>query len=75
MMNESTSHSNQVAATLDRTSEKTPVEKVGSDPPTSKKLGIVITQAAVDAVAVQIAKRGAAGTALRVGIRGGGCSG
>lgn len=41
----------------------------------SKKLGIVITQGAVDAVATQIEKRGVTGTALRVGIRGGGCSG
>lgn len=41
----------------------------------SKKLGIVITQAAVDAVGAQIAKRNVPGTALRVGIRGGGCSG
>lgn len=44
--------------------------------PTAKaKLGITITQAAVDAVAQQIAKRNVPGTALRVGIRGGGCSG
>lgn len=43
--------------------------------PASKKLGIVITQGAVDAVGAQIAKRNVPGTALRVGIRGGGCSG
>lgn len=43
--------------------------------PESKKLGITIAQSAVDAIAAQIAKRGAAGTSLRVGIRGGGCSG
>ena len=49
--------------------------KPASEPPASKKLGIVITQGAVDAVAIQIAKRGVSGTALRVGIRGGGCSG
>ena len=47
----------------------------GSTAPTSKKLGIVITQDAVDAVALQVAKRNVSGTALRVGIRGGGCSG
>jgi iron-sulfur cluster assembly protein len=41
----------------------------------STKLNIEITQAAVDAIGVQIAKRGRAETALRVGIRGGGCSG
>jgi iron-sulfur cluster assembly protein len=46
-----------------------------SEPPPSKKLGIVITPGAVDAVGAQISKRGIAGTALRVGIRGGGCSG
>ncbi len=43
--------------------------------PESKRLGIVIAQSAVDAIAVQVAKRGVPGTALRVGIRGGGCSG
>lgn len=46
-----------------------------SQPPTSKTLGIVITQSTVDAVGAQIAKRDVPGTALRVGIRGGGCSG
>jgi len=40
-----------------------------------KKLELLITQAAVDAIGGQIAKRGRADTALRVGIRGGGCSG
>jgi iron-sulfur cluster assembly protein len=43
--------------------------------PSSKALSISITQAAVDAVAAQIAKRNVPGTALRVGVRGGGCSG
>lgn len=46
-----------------------------TQPPPSKKLGIAITQAAVDAVALQITKRNVPGTSLRVGIRGGGCSG
>jgi iron-sulfur cluster assembly protein len=40
-----------------------------------KTLKLLITQAAVDAIGVQIAKRGRPETALRVGIRGGGCSG
>jgi iron-sulfur cluster assembly protein len=44
-----------------------------SDAP--KKLELFITQAAVDAIGGQIAKRGRSDTALRVGIRGGGCSG
>ena len=39
------------------------------------KLSLEITQAAVDAIGLQIAKRGRPETALRVGIRGGGCSG
>jgi iron-sulfur cluster assembly protein len=43
--------------------------------PESKKLGITISQGAVDAIAQQIAKRNVPGTSLRVGIRGGGCSG
>ncbi len=46
-----------------------------SVPASPTKLSIEITQAAVDAIAQQIAKRGRPETALRVGIRGGGCSG
>ena len=40
-----------------------------------KELGVHITQAAVDAVAAQIKKRNVPGTSLRIGVRGGGCSG
>lgn len=43
--------------------------------PESKKLGIVIAQGAIDAIGAQVKKRNVEGTALRVGIRGGGCSG
>ena len=46
-----------------------------SVPASPTKLSIEISQAAVDAIAQQIAKRGRPDTALRVGIRGGGCSG
>lgn len=46
-----------------------------SPPSVSSKLSISIAQNAVDAIALQIAKRNMPGTALRVGIRGGGCSG
>lgn len=46
-----------------------------SPPSVSSKLAITIAQNAVDAIALQIAKRNVPGTALRVGIRGGGCSG
>ncbi|MCL2726184.1 MAG: iron-sulfur cluster assembly accessory protein [Polyangiaceae bacterium] len=40
-----------------------------------KGLGITVTQAAIDAIGAQIEKRNVPGTSLRVGIRGGGCSG
>lgn len=40
-----------------------------------KELGIHISQAAVDAIAAQVQKRNVPGTALRVGVKGGGCSG
>ncbi|MCL2777893.1 MAG: iron-sulfur cluster assembly accessory protein [Polyangiaceae bacterium] len=40
-----------------------------------KQLSITITQGAVDAIGAQIEKRNVPGTSLRVGIRGGGCSG
>lgn len=46
-----------------------------SPPADSKKLAMIIAPSAVDAIATQIAKRGKPETALRVGIRGGGCSG
>jgi len=42
---------------------------------TPTKLAISIAQGAVDAIAKQIKKRNVPGTSLRVGIRGGGCSG
>lgn len=44
-------------------------------PPPSKSLAIAISPAAVEAIKLQIAKRNVPGTALRVGVRGGGCSG
>ena len=36
---------------------------------------LTVAQGAIDAIAAQVAKRGVGGTSLRVGIRGGGCSG
>ena len=65
---------------MNETSAHTPPSQekpatTGSEPPASKKLGIKITQGAIDAAGAQIAKRNAPATALRVGIRGGGCSG
>jgi iron-sulfur cluster assembly protein len=44
-------------------------------PATEKKLGITVSSRAVEAIKKQIEKRGVPGTALRVGVRGGGCSG
>jgi iron-sulfur cluster assembly protein len=41
----------------------------------TKTAGIEVSPKAVEAIKKQIAKRGIADTALRVGIRGGGCSG
>jgi iron-sulfur cluster assembly protein len=67
-MNEMT---HQAAPTSERSAPSATLEAA----PASKKLAISITQGAVDAIGTQIAKRGTAGTALRVGIRGGGCSG
>lgn len=54
-----------------------PVPQLGQPTaePESKRLGITIARSAIDAIAAQIRKRNVPGTALRVGIRGGGCSG
>ena len=53
-----------------------PTSSTDKQPESAKaKLGITIAQSAVDAIALQMAKRNVPGTALRVGIRGGGCSG
>lgn len=43
--------------------------------PAKAKLDIGISQPAVEAIKAQIKKRGKENTSLRVGIRGGGCSG
>ncbi|HEY1954657.1 MAG TPA: iron-sulfur cluster assembly accessory protein [Polyangiaceae bacterium] len=43
--------------------------------PTESKGSISVTPKAVEMIKKQIAKRGNANTALRLGIRGGGCSG
>lgn len=60
------------------TSHQIPTAPVAAQPVSASmptKLSIEITQAAIDAIGQQIAKRGRSETALRVGIRGGGCSG
>jgi iron-sulfur cluster assembly protein len=43
--------------------------------PTTKKLGIDVSPAAVEAILRQLRKRGTPEASLRVGLRGGGCSG
>jgi iron-sulfur cluster assembly protein len=43
--------------------------------PTAKTASLEVTAKAVEAIKKQIAKRGVPETSLRVGIRGGGCSG
>ncbi len=47
-----------------------------ADAPTEDKApGVTVSQAAVNVIARQMAKRGTPEASLRVGIRGGGCSG
>ncbi len=60
--------------------ERTPTEAPGFKPVERTDTGvskrtIAVTQAAVDAMRRQLDKRGTPGAAIRVGIRGGGCSG
>lgn len=70
-MNQTTTHENTAAASG---AEAAPASSGSSEAP-AKTPSVTITQAAVDAVAQQIARRDVAGTSLRIGIRGGGCSG
>lgn len=72
-MNPTTTHDNAAAASTGAPASAS--DTSASSEAATKKLGITITQAAVDAVAAQIKKRNVPGTSLRVGIRGGGCSG
>jgi iron-sulfur cluster assembly protein len=60
---------------MSSTQQSSSVAPSSAAPPTTKSLSIAIAQGAVDAIAGQIEKRGRPDTALRVGIRGGGCSG
>lgn len=57
------------------TAQQNPATTTADPSRAPSKLSIEISQAAVDAIAIQIAKRARPETALRVGIRGGGCSG
>jgi iron-sulfur cluster assembly protein len=51
------------------------IQGTASAPVDAKDATIEVTPAAVEAIKKQIAKRGLPDTSLRVGIRGGGCSG
>ena len=55
--------------------ESVPQAQPAPAPAAGKAAGIEITAKAVEAIKKQIAKRNVPGTSLRVGIRGGGCSG
>lgn len=57
------------------TTTSAPTKTEASAKSAPKELGIHISQAAVDAIAAQIAKRKVPDTSLRVGVKGGGCSG
>ena len=52
-----------------------PVSATGAAPVSAASASIEVTPKAVEAIKKQIAKRGVPDTSLRVGIRGGGCSG
>jgi iron-sulfur cluster assembly protein len=52
-----------------------PTMETTQDKPQAKTLAIAVTPQAVDAIARQMKKRGTPEASLRLGIRGGGCSG
>ena len=54
--------------------DKAPADKPGAEA-APQTLGIEISASAVEAIKGQIQKRKGEGTSLRVGVRGGGCSG
>lgn len=67
---------NEAVMSTEVTQQEAPVTKPESTPaPASSRGSITVTPGAVDAIRRQIQKRGRTDTALRVGIRGGGCSG
>jgi iron-sulfur cluster assembly protein len=57
------------------TSAETPKKEPQADEPRTKSLGMTVSPRAVEAIKKQIQKRNVPDTSLRVGIRGGGCSG
>jgi iron-sulfur cluster assembly protein len=52
-----------------------PAAETSAEEAPKKKLGITCSPKAVEAMRAQLEKRGTPGSAIRVGIRGGGCSG
>jgi iron-sulfur cluster assembly protein len=55
--------------------ETTSAQATAAAPVSERKLGITISAKAVEAIKKQIQKRNVPDTSLRVGVRGGGCSG
>ncbi len=53
----------------------TSVEQVPAVAPTPKTPGVAVSPQAIDAIARQMKKRGTPDASLRLGVRGGGCSG
>jgi len=71
-MSNTTPQSQREPASAANAATREPASPAGDQ---AKALSITIAQGAVDAISAQIKKRNVPGTALRVGIRGGGCSG
>ena len=60
---------------MNESTSSTPRAEDAPKPVDPKTASILVTPKAVEAIKKQIAKRGVPDTSLRVGIRGGGCSG
>ncbi|MEO8875020.1 MAG: iron-sulfur cluster assembly accessory protein [Polyangiaceae bacterium] len=57
------------------TTQNSPNTQPGADPAAKKELSISVSEGAAKAIKRQLDKRGTPEASLRVGIRGGGCSG
>jgi len=60
---------------IDTTQESKPAAPADAPSTSPGKRTIAVSQKAVDAMRAQLEKRGTPGSAIRVGVRGGGCSG
>jgi len=66
---------NDTEKPMETQTEVTGANKPAVDSKAERKLAITVSPKAVEAIKQQIQKRNVEGTALRVGVRGGGCSG